>query len=146
MLGAHVVMPCWTATATMPACALLGERGLSDTTRFGTSSMIDGGLHLEWEGPRMLVPITPEDVSNNASGRRPPDVYLPAFAGTTIACDFAITAPQRQESLVLASRQTDAATKAYARQKRTSSSDVCRLRGSKIEICSYVAAPGMPRP
>ena len=94
----------------------------------------------------MLVPITPEDVGNNTTGRRPPNVYLPAFAGTTITCDFAIKAPQGQESLVLASRQTDAATKAYARQKRTSSSDVCRLRGSKFEICSYVAAPGMPRP
>jgi hypothetical protein len=47
----------------------------------------------------------------------PADVYLPAFTGTPTAFDFAITAPQRQESLALASRQAGAAAEAYTRHR-----------------------------
>ncbi|CAL1168741.1 unnamed protein product, partial [Cladocopium goreaui] len=52
------------------------------------------------------------------NGRRPADadVYLPAYAGSPAALDFAITAPQRQATLAQASHQMAAAATAYARQ------------------------------
>ena len=93
-----------------------------------------GGLRAERERPGLLLPTTPEDVTNNISGRRPADVYLPAFAGTPSAFDFAITAPQRQESLALASRQAGAATEAYARHKELhlQMSAACEAQGVKL--------------
>ena len=54
--------------------------------------------------------------SNNAQ-RRPADVYLPTFAGSPAALDFATTAPQ--QTLAQASRHTAAAAEAYARHKET---------------------------
>ena len=68
-----------------------------------------GGLRPEHERPGLLLPA-----SSNAHSR-PADVYLPAFAGSPTAFDFAITAPQRQETLAQASRRTAAAAEAYAR-------------------------------
>ena len=44
-------------------------------------------------------------------------MYLPALAGSPAALDFAITAPQRQEALAIASRETGAAAADYARLK-----------------------------
>ena len=73
-----------------------------------------GGLRPERERPGLLLPASPDDTSSNAN-RRPADVYLPAFAGSPTAFDFAITAPQRQETLAQASRRTAAAAEAYAR-------------------------------
>ena len=74
-----------------------------------------GGLRPERERPGLLLPTSPEDVTNNAAGRRPADVYLPAFAGAPAAFDFAIA---------LASQQAGAAAEAYARPQRAPSSDV----------------------
>ena len=70
-----------------------------------------GGLRPEHERPGLLLPA-----SSNAHSR-PADVYLPAFAGSPTAFDFAITAPQRQETLAQASRRTADAAEAYARHK-----------------------------
>ena len=84
-----------------------------------------GGLRPERERPGLLLPTTPEDVTNNTSGRRPADVYLPAFAGTPTAFDFAITAPQRQAG---------AAAEAYARHKELhlQTSAACEAQGVKF--------------
>ena len=93
-----------------------------------------GGLRPERERPGLLLPNHPEDVANNAAGRRPADVYLPAFAGAPTAFDFAITAPQRQESLALASQQAGAAAEAYARHKELhlGTSAACQAQGVKF--------------
>ena len=44
---------------------------------------------------------------------------LPALSGSPAALDFAITAPQRQETLAMAGRATGAAADAYARHKES---------------------------
>ena len=75
------------------------------------------GLHPEKERPGLLLPQSPEDV--HAGRRRPADLYLPAWLGSPVAFDFAITAPQRQETLAQASVQAGAAAEAYARHKES---------------------------
>ena len=47
-----------------------------------------GGLRPERERPGLVLPTIPEDVTNNTSGCRPADIYLPAFAGSPITFDF----------------------------------------------------------
>ena len=71
---------------------------------------------------------------NNSQARRPADVYLPAFAGSPIAFDFAITAPQRQETLAQASVRTAAAAEAYARHKELHlhTAQACEQQGIKF--------------
>ena len=73
------------------------------------------GLRPEKERAGLLLPQSPEDT--HSARRRPADVYLPALAGSPAALDFAITAPQRQEALAIASRETGAAAADYARLK-----------------------------
>ena len=51
--------------------------------------------------------------------RRPADVFLPAFAGSPAALDFAVTAHQRQDTLAVASSRAGAAAEAYARQNES---------------------------
>ena len=72
-------------------------------------------LHPERECPGLLLPQSPEDM--RAAGRRPADLYLPAWLGSPVAFDFAVTAPQRQATLAQASMQAGAAAEAYARHK-----------------------------
>ena len=72
-------------------------------------------LHPERERPGLLLPQSPEDM--RAAGRRPADLYLPAWLGSPVAFDFAVTAPQRQATLAQASMQAGAAAEAYARHK-----------------------------
>jgi cytochrome c5 len=71
---------------------------------------------------------------NNSQARRPADVYLPAFAGSPTAFDFAITAPQRQETLAQASVRTAAAAEAYARHKELHlhTAQACEQQGIKF--------------
>eukprot|EP00435_Cladocopium_sp_Y103_P044732 s3076_g12.t1 len=59
----------------------------------------------------------PPSEDGHSARRRPADVFLPAFAGSPSAIDFAITAPQRQETLAQASQKPLAAAAAYARHK-----------------------------
>ena len=70
------------------------------------------GLRPEREKPGLLVPQGPDDTQKNQV-RRPADIYIPAFAGSPTAFDFAITAPQRQETLAQASARTAATAVAY---------------------------------
>jgi hypothetical protein len=75
------------------------------------------GLHPELEKPGLLVPARPDDV--DAALRRPADIYLPSWVnGSPIALDFAVTAPQRQETLADAARNPLAAAVAYSNHKR----------------------------
>lgn len=89
-----------------------------------------GGFRPELERSGLLLPCSPDDATNTAQ-RRPADVYLPAFAGSPTALDFAITAPQRQETLALARRCAGAAAEAYAMHKAThlQTHQVCQAQG-----------------
>ena len=69
------------------------------------------GLRPEKERTGLLLPQCPDDTQS--ARRRPADVYLPALSGSPAALDFAITAPQRQETLAMAGRATGAAADAY---------------------------------
>jgi len=63
--------------------------------------------------------------------RRPADVFLPAFAGSPSALDFAIAAPQRQETLAQASQKPLAAAAGYAEQKEhLQTAEACRAQGA----------------
>lgn len=73
------------------------------------------GLRPEKEPSRILLPQCPDDTA--VSRRRPADVYIPAMAGGPVALDFAVTAPQRQETLTLAAHTAGAAAAAYAVHK-----------------------------
>ncbi|CAE8721897.1 unnamed protein product [Polarella glacialis] len=75
------------------------------------------GLRTELEKPGLLVPARPGDV--DSSLRRPADVYLPSWTnGSPVALDFAVTAPQRQETIAEAARCPQAAANAYSDHKR----------------------------
>ena len=84
---------------------------------------------LVYTRPGLLLPQTPDDTSS--ARRRPADVYLPALAGSPAALDFAVTAPQRQETIALASKKTGAAAAAYARHKEQhlDTANACRTQG-----------------
>ena len=83
---------------------------------------------------------------NNSQARRPADVYLPAFAGSPTAFDFAITAPQRQETLAQASVRTAAAAEAYARHKELHL-HTAHSKGSNLFLLLLSApARGIPVP
>ena len=91
------------------------------------------GLHPEREKPGLLFPQGPDDTQNHHA-RRPADVYVPAFAGSPTAFDFAITAPQRQETLAQASVRTAAAAVAYAQHKEghLQTAQACEHQGVKF--------------
>ena len=57
------------------------------------------GFHPETERPGLLLPQSQEDT--HSSARRPADICVPSLSGSPTALDFAITAPQRQETLAL---------------------------------------------
>ena len=90
------------------------------------------GLRSEREKAGLLLPSNPEETGQ--ANRRPADVYLPAFAGSPVALDFAITAPQRQETLAQASRHTGAAAAAYAQHKELhlDTAQACAAQGAKF--------------
>ena len=103
------------------------------------------GLRPEREKLGLLLPTGPEDM-NNSQARRPADVYLPAFAGSPTAFDFAITAPQRQETLAQASVRTAAAAEAYARHKELHL-HTAHSKGSNLFLLLLSApARGIPVP
>ena len=56
---------------------------------------------------------------------------MPSLAGSPAALDFAITAPQRQETLALAGQEAGAAAAAYARHKEDhqSTARTCEAQG-----------------
>ena len=87
------------------------------------------GFHPEKERPGLLLPQSPDDTSSAA--RRPADIYVPALSGSPTALDFAITAPQRQETLALAGQQGGAAAAAYARDKEAEkqTAQACKSQG-----------------
>ena len=87
------------------------------------------GLRPQKEAPNLLLPQSPDDLS--ATLRRPADVFLPALAGSPAALDFAVTAPQRQETLAQASRTPGSAAAAYASHKATylNTAELCRQNG-----------------
>ncbi|CAE7225374.1 unnamed protein product [Symbiodinium natans] len=109
------VLDCWGYHAGM--CVAGGERTLRhNAVRDLVCSWAErAGLRPEKERPNLLLPTCPEDTQTGR--RRPADVFLPALAGSPAALDFAVTAPQRQETLALAGRETGAAAAAYARHK-----------------------------
>jgi hypothetical protein len=79
-----------------------------------------GGLNPELEKPGLLLPLRPEETTQGADRRRPADVYLPAWTGgLPAALDFAVTAPQRQETLAQAATTPLAAASDYDQKKRT---------------------------
>ena len=63
--------------------------------------------------------------------RRPADVYVPAMGGGPVAFDFAVTAPQRQETLPLAAQTAGAAAAAYAahKEQHLNTGAECRRQG-----------------
>ena len=87
------------------------------------------GLRPEKEKSGLLLPQCPDDT--RSAGRRPADVFLPALAGSPAALDFAVTAPQRQETLAKASRETAAAAADYARHKENhlNTAQCCEAQG-----------------
>ena len=76
---------------------------------------VRAGLAPEKERAGLLPPHASEDASS--ARRRPADVYLPSWAGSPAALDFAVTAPQRQETLAQAGKEAGAAAADYARHK-----------------------------
>ena len=103
------------------------------------------GLRPEREKAGLLLPSNPEE--SGQANRRPADMYLPAFAGSPVALDFAITAPQRQETLAHASRHTGAAAAAYAQHKELhlDTAQACAAQGVKfmpmVAECTGAWAP-----
>ena len=99
------------------------------------------GLRPETERPNLLLPSCPEDTQ--ASRRRPADFFLPALARSPAALDFAVTAPQRQETLALAARKTGAAAAAYAPHKEAhlDTAQACENQGV-VFVPTVVEATG----
>ena len=99
-------------------CVAGGERTLRhNAVRDVLFAWLDrAGFHPEKERPGLLLPQSPEDT--HSAARRPADIYVPSLSGSPTALDFAITAPQRQETLALAGQQVGAAAAAYARHKQ----------------------------
>ena len=65
-----------------------------------------------------LLPPRPDEVDQR-NARRPADVYIPMWkAGSPAALDLAVTSPQRQAALMLASGEAGAAAKSYEVRKR----------------------------
>ncbi|CAE8623744.1 unnamed protein product [Polarella glacialis] len=93
---------------------------------------VRAGLHPELERPGLLLPSRPGDINQNEQAQRPADVYLPCFTGgLPAALDFAVTAPQRQETLTQATVTALAAASDYDRKKRSfrGTEEACRNQG-----------------
>lgn len=86
------------------------------------------GLKPEKEKTGLLLPHRPGDV---VSRRRPADIFVPSFASSPTAFDIAVTAPQRAESLAVASQQALSAASAHAATKaqRMNTSQECASQG-----------------
>jgi len=100
-------------------------------------------LSPELEKPGLLLPAKPDDTSNDR--RRPADLYLPAWLnGSPAALDFAVTAPQRQDALELASREALAAATTYSQTKRNylQTDSLCREAGVQFQpmVCETTGA------
>ena len=76
-----------------------------------------------------MLPQCPDDT--RSAGRRLANVYLPVLAGSPAALDFAGTAPERQETLAKAIRETAAAAADYARHKKShlNTAQCCEAQG-----------------
>ena len=96
------------------------------------------GLRPELERPGVLLPQRPEDT--HVARRRPADIFLPTWVGgSPVALDFAITAPQRQETLARAAEEDLAAAAAYAARKAAfeGTAEACAAQG--VRFCPMVA-------
>eukprot|EP00435_Cladocopium_sp_Y103_P074828 s60_g51.t1 len=96
-----------------------GERALRHSAiRDVVHTWIDrAGLNPEKERPGLLLPRRPEDV--HVTRRHPADIFVPCLEGTPTALDFAVTGPQRTESLSQAMHKPVSAAAAYADLKAT---------------------------
>ena len=112
-------------------CVAGGERTLRhNSVRDVLYTWLDrAGFRPEKERPGLLLPQSPDDT--HLARRRPADIYVPSLAGSPAALDFAITAPQRQETLALAGQEAGAAAAAYARHKEDhqSTARTCEAQG-----------------
>ena len=127
MLGARFVTELWTSTTTMRGCVWLVASALNATMLSVTLSVLGHtGLASGRNGndPACCFPKILRMVTVLAGA-------LPAFAGSPSALDFAITAPQRQETLAQASQKPLAAAAAYARHKEAhlQTAEACRAQG-----------------
>ena len=115
-------------------CSAGGERTLRHRTlRDVLFTWLDrAGLQPEREKPGLLLPQRPED--HGLARRRPADLFVPAYLGSPVAFDLAVTGPQRQESLGAAARQGLAAAVAYAEVKvgHLNTAQVCREQGVRF--------------
>ena len=74
------------------------------------------GFRPELDKPGLLLPANPDDALQNE--RRPADIHVPSWGdGLPVAFDFAVTAPQRQESIRQASTEALAAAHLYEARK-----------------------------
>ncbi|CAE7610039.1 unnamed protein product [Symbiodinium natans] len=117
---AHLAKASLVERAVLRSEAGLGARAFLAAIPSGRTRM---------ERPGLLLPQSPDDASSAA--RRPADIYVPALSGSPTALDFAITAPQRQETLALAGQQGGAAAAAYARDKEAykQTAQACKSQG-----------------
>lgn len=73
------------------------------------------GLRPEKEPARLLPPQSPEDTLIVC--RYPEDIYIPAMAGGPVILNFAVTVPQRQETIAQAALTAGAAATTYVVHK-----------------------------
>ena len=126
MRGAPFVMESWTSTTTMRGCVWPVASALNATMLSETLSVLGHtGLASGRNGNGRAFCF------RKSARRRPADVFLPAFAGSPSALDFAIAAPQRQETLAQASQKPLAAAAGYAEQKEhLQTAEACRAQGA----------------
>ena len=117
-------------------CSVGGERTLRHHALRNTLfTWIDrAGLQPERERLGLLLPQHPEDT--RVAARRPADIFVPSYMGSPTAFDLAVTAPQRQETLVEAARRSLAAATAYAGVKAAhlNRAEVCRAEGVRFPL------------
>ena len=114
----------WCTKCDSPA-----QLGVRSSFLLGPAS---AGLNPEHARAGLLLPQLPDHTQPNR--RRPADVYLPAWAGSPVAFDFAVTAPQRPETLAQACREAGASAAAYARCKEEclGTAATCAAQGIKF--------------
>ncbi|CAE6916367.1 unnamed protein product [Symbiodinium natans] len=115
-------------------CSVGGERTLHHNAvrDLVCSWATRAGLQPEKEKPNLLLPQRPED--SHLARKRPADIFIPCLEGTPSALDFAITGPQRMESLPQAAAEAVSAAAAYAAVKAShhDTAAVCTVQGVKF--------------
>ena len=92
------------------------------------------GLHPERERQGLLLPQSAEDMRAGGWRRRPADLYMPAWLGSLVAFDFAVTAPQRQATLAQASMQAGSAGEALCPSQGGPPWHSSGLRGARCPV------------